>query len=113
MLHGEHSALLSTFIKLPFSIKIFVLFIFKWIVETGITVCTFSLEFTLPLRDVQWLSGIKDISKHFIASSFKLGQLDSRWRGCGFEPHQRHCVVSLSKTFYPLLSTSSTQEDLC
>ena len=23
----------------------------------------------------------------------------------GFEPHQRHCVVSLSKTLYPLLST--------
>ena len=29
--------------------------------------------------------------------------LDSRLRGCGFEPHQRHCVVSLSKTLYPLL----------
>ena len=26
-------------------------------------------------------------------------------------PHLRHCVVSLSKTFYPLLSTGSTQED--
>ena len=25
--------------------------------------------------------------------------------------HQRHCVVSLSKTLYPLLNTSSTQED--
>ena len=24
--------------------------------------------------------------------------LDSRPRGRGFEPHQRHCVVSLSKT---------------
>ena len=30
--------------------------------------------------------------------------LDSRLRGCGFEPHQRHCVVSL-------FSTGSTQED--
>ena len=29
MLQGEHSAILSTFIKLPFVIKIFVLFIFK------------------------------------------------------------------------------------
>ena len=27
-----------------------------------------------------------------------------------FEPHQRHCVVSLSKTLYLLLSTGSTQE---
>ena len=24
--------------------------------------------------------------------------LDSRPKGCGFEPHLRHCVVSLSKT---------------
>ena len=30
MLHGEHSAILSTFIKLPFVIKIFVLSIFEW-----------------------------------------------------------------------------------
>ena len=31
--------------------------------------------------------------------------------GCWFKP-QRHCVVSLSKTLYPLLSAGSTQEDL-
>ena len=24
--------------------------------------------------------------------------LDSRWRGCGFEPHRRLCFVSFSKT---------------
>ena len=38
--------------------------------------------------------------------------LDSGLRGCGFEPHWRYCIVSLSKTLYPLLSTGSTQEDL-
>ena len=38
MLQGEHSAILSTFIKLPFSIKTFVLSIFKWPLETGFTV---------------------------------------------------------------------------
>ena len=27
-----------------------------------------------------------------------------------FETHRRHCVVSLSKTLYPLFSTDSTQE---
>ena len=36
---------------------------------------------------------------------------DSRLRGCGFEPHQRYCIVSLSKKLYPLLSTGSTQAD--
>ena len=37
--------------------------------------------------------------------------LDSRPRGPGFEPHRRHCVVSLSKTHLSLLSTGSTEED--
>ena len=39
MLPLEHSAILSTFIKLPFVIKIFVLFIFEWLFYTGFTVC--------------------------------------------------------------------------
>ena len=38
MLQGEHSAILSTFIKLPFIIKIFVLSIFEWPLKTGFTV---------------------------------------------------------------------------
>ena len=36
--HGEHSAILSTFIKQPFVIKIFVLSIFEWRLKTGFTV---------------------------------------------------------------------------
>ena len=38
MLQGEHSAILSTFIKLPFVIKIFVLSIFERPFFTGFTV---------------------------------------------------------------------------
>ena len=38
MLQGEHSAILLTFIKLPFLIKIFVLSIFEWPFYTGFTV---------------------------------------------------------------------------
>ena len=38
MLQGEHSAILSTFIKLLFVIKIFVLSIFEWPFYTGFTV---------------------------------------------------------------------------
>ena len=37
--------------------------------------------------------------------------LDSRPRACWFKLHQRHCVVSLSKTHLSLFSTGSTQED--
>ena len=38
MLQGEHSAILSTFIKLPYIFKIFVLSIFEWPFYTGFTV---------------------------------------------------------------------------
>ena len=38
MLQGEHSAILLTFIKLPFVIKIFVMSIFEWLFYTGFTV---------------------------------------------------------------------------
>ena len=38
MLQGEHSATLSTFIKLTFFIKTFVFSIFKWPLKTGFTV---------------------------------------------------------------------------
>ena len=38
MLQGEHSATLSTFIKLPFVIKICVLSSFEWPPKTGFTV---------------------------------------------------------------------------
>ena len=40
MLQGEHSAILSTFIKLPFIIKILILLsFFEWPLKTGFTVC--------------------------------------------------------------------------
>ena len=41
MLHGEHSTILSTFIKLPSVIKVFVLSIFEWPFYTGCTVHVF------------------------------------------------------------------------
>ena len=38
MLQGKHSSIFSTFIKLPFVIKIFILSIFEWQFYTGFTV---------------------------------------------------------------------------
>ena len=46
------------------------------------------IKFSLCATGAQWLSG---------------GVLDSRPMGHGFEPHLRHCVVSLSKIIYPSL----------
>ena len=37
MFQREHSAILMTFIKLPFVIKIFVLSIFEWLLKTDLT----------------------------------------------------------------------------
>ena len=45
-------------------------------------------QFTQVIQGVQWLSG---------------RVLDSRQRGHVFEPHQRHCVVSLSNNINPSL----------
>ena len=48
-LKGEHSAILLTFIKLPFIIKIFVLSIFEWPFYTGFTVDEVSDQTMQPL----------------------------------------------------------------
>ena len=63
MLQGEHSAILSTFIKLLSVIKVFVLSIFEWPFYTGFTVITIVNEnvpdwqTNTPMS--KWLSGIE------------------------------------------------------
>ena len=47
----EHSAILSTSIKLPFVIKIFVLSIFELSLKTGFTVCIITTA--IPGRNVK------------------------------------------------------------
>ena len=57
MLQGEHSAILSAFIKLPFVIKTFVLSIFEWSLKTGFTVsCVTQAGCWWPYT-VKWLGG--------------------------------------------------------
>ena len=57
MLQGELSAILMTFIKLPFVIKIFVLSIFEWPPKTGFTVVNNSLSTQCVLKRVCALIG--------------------------------------------------------
>ena len=47
MLQGEHSAILLTFIELPFVVTIFVLSIFEWPFYTGFTVYTKYCEYSI------------------------------------------------------------------
>ena len=49
MLQGEHSAILSIFIKLPFVIKIFVLSTFEWLLKTGFTAHTNTINMELSI----------------------------------------------------------------
>ena len=62
MLQGEHSAILSTFIKLPVVIKIFVLSIFEWPFNTSFTVkeenFDLSIEMIFLTSHNLWISSL-------------------------------------------------------
>ena len=69
MLQGEHSAILSTFIKLPYVIKIFVLSICEWQLKTGFTVFGMSHQVIPKLA-----CSVKETSKKIkisLVASFK------------------------------------------
>ena len=68
MLQGEHSAIPSIFIKLPFVIKIFVLSIFELPFYTGFTVFKF-----LPLQRGDYIQIIESPS-----TVYKLGRVNNR-----------------------------------
>ena len=46
---------------------------------------------------------MESLNQNMGAQWFNGRVLDSRPKGRGFEPHQRHCVVSLSKNINPSL----------
>ena len=52
---------------------------------------------------VNWLICFLRHFQHTRAQWLSGRVLDSRPRGRGFEPHRRHCVVSLSKNINPSL----------
>ena len=62
---SKHSAILSTFIKLPFVFKIFLLSIFEWPFKTGFTVVTdistIIILSTLIVSGAVLVSGVFDL----------------------------------------------------
>ena len=56
-LQREHSAILSTFIKLPFVIKTYVLSIFEWPFYTGFTVKAY-IKFNHNIKDADQIAAI-------------------------------------------------------
>ena len=93
MLHGEHSAILSTFIMLPFVIKIFVLSIFEWPFYTGFTV-TYYLGLLLVLHVTCNLS-----SKHYGTTPQIMVQAMKNLLNVICE-HQRHNKACASNTVW-------------
>ena len=68
MRQSEHSAILSTFIKLPISIKTFVLSISKWMLKTGFNVQSnlvgqcMCIKVLLSLHSIIWASTRENLS---------------------------------------------------
>ena len=89
-------------------------FLLFFLLSSGSAVSVRSLFLTVPCIDM-WIV-IVAFPRHthllfLVACKLNARVLDSRSMGCGFEPHRKHCIVSLSSTLYPLLSTGLTQED--
>ena len=70
MLQGEHSAILSTFIKLPFVFKTF-LSVFEWPLKTGFTVITSSSWKKSPYLELWFEQELVSASK-FVFVCFKM-----------------------------------------
>ena len=87
MLQREHSAILSTFIKLPVGINTFVLFIFEWQFYTGFTVNSKQLQLSNKSRRKSLIislslhhSPILWVSKRIISISLELWIPDILWQ---------------------------------
>ena len=79
MLQGEHSAIPSTFIKLPIVIKIFVLPIFEWPFYTGFTVVltyfVLSMEKSMQIVCPSWSNlSLRVVSITLECNRVKMGQ---------------------------------------
>ena len=85
--------ILSTFIKLSFVIKLFILSICGWPFYTGFTVLQIN---RIKIREE--CSTVKLFRMTRVKGERSGRVLDSRLRGRGIEPHWGHCVVALSKT---------------
>ena len=73
MLPLEHSAILSTYIKLPFSIKTLLLSIFKWPLKTGFTVYNVQITEVPPVALLpDHLDIYKWIEANFLSSNWFL-----------------------------------------
>ena len=61
---------------------------------------------------LRFISSLISTHKHLLGAQWLSGRvLDSRPSGHGFEPHRRHCIVSLSKNINPSLVLVQPREN--
>ena len=94
MLQGEHSAILLTFMKHLFVIKIFVLSNFEWLFYSGFTVHIFISNWTALL---DWIRGREKIMSESVCSDLGL----TSWRLC--------CLFVLFNSLRPINNLSVKQ----
>ena len=73
MLQGEHSAILSTFIKLPFVINTFVLSIFGWSLKTGISEPIFYGDLVYKFKRIVGKPNFSDQFKKIVKRYIRVG----------------------------------------
>ena len=83
MLPLEHSAILSSFIKLPFAIKTFVLSIFEWPLKTGFTAVLCQTYWSVLLAEglpCGRVALFKDIAQCLYSASVKVFRINPEFR---------------------------------
>ena len=89
----EHSAILSTFIKLPFAIKTFFLSIFEWPLKTGFTVLRFAENIHLFISINQRSFAVNPV--YIINLVIEMLSSQRRWNACP-SVHKSHFLVTTS-----------------
>ena len=80
MLQGEHFAILSTFIKLPFVNKIFVFSIVEWPFYTGFTV----------VKDFLWVDNMRSVRSKPVMVYFYIFKASLKWIFRFLQPFKSH-----------------------
>ena len=116
MLKREHSATLSTCIKLPHGFKTFVLSFFEWPLKTGFTVYTpirllsLLLSYYIQVNDFSVMSGLLILSKQTVQTMMKYFILQKFLIGV-FPSTQHSCLPVDSSDYFCLVNCLSC--DLC
>ena len=118
----EHSAILSTFIKLPFVFKIFVLSIFEWPLKTGFTVHSIArtLRLLMPVNTresrclmiMTYFRGSRESKPYSWIPAAKLQTMHERGQRCNIH-HNGQTGIQINKNLRNQDPRASTSRQIC